>query len=89
MFRERLRRDKAESQLMQMLVMRREQMPIAVRANGPKFTETDLCLAKILHAIDTSRAPMLGWYSHHLWGKCRNYSFPSVVKAVKRTFDNA
>ncbi|KAL3786862.1 hypothetical protein HJC23_013783 [Cyclotella cryptica] len=43
----------------------------------------DVCLAKILHAIDAPRAPILSWYNHPLWGKYRNYSFSSVVDAVK------
>jgi hypothetical protein len=43
----------------------------------------DLCVAKILHAIDAPRAPILTWYSHPLWGKYRSYSFCSVVDAVK------
>jgi hypothetical protein len=78
------------SLLLQMLVLRRqEQMPMAVHINNPAFTDyRDLCIAKILHAIDSPRAPILQWYSHVLWGKYRAYSFSSVVQAVKKTFDN-
>ncbi|KAL9183408.1 hypothetical protein ACHAXT_005195 [Thalassiosira profunda] len=78
------------SQLMQMLVIRRqEQMEMAVRINEPTCAAyRNLCIAKILHAIDAPRAPILGWYSHHLWGKYRSYSFSSVVEAVKKTFDD-
>lgn len=77
--------------LMQMLALRRqEQMPMAVRINDPNFDDyRDLCLAKILHSIDSPRAPILEWYSHPLWGKYRSYSFSSVVQAVKQTFDNS
>ncbi|KAL7529009.1 hypothetical protein ACHAXR_002742, partial [Thalassiosira sp. AJA248-18] len=79
------------SLLMQMLSIRRqEQMPMAVHINEQKFADyRDLCLAKILHSIDAPRAPILSWYNHVLWGKYRNYSFPSVVQAVKKTFENA
>jgi hypothetical protein len=78
------------SLLLQMLVLRRqEQMPMAVHINNPVVTDyRDLCIAKILHAIDSPRAPILQWYSHILWGKYRAYSFSSVVQAVKKTFDN-
>ena len=77
------------SLLMQMLVLRRqEQLSMAVHINNPAFTDyRDLCIAKILHAIDSPRAPILQWYSHVLWGKYRGYSFSSVVQAVKKTFD--
>ena len=77
------------SLLMQMLVLRRqEQLSMAVHINNPVFTDyRDLCIAKILHAIDSPRAPILQWYSHVLWGKYRGYSFSSVVQAVKKTFD--
>ena len=76
--------------LMQVLKLRQqEQLPTAVRVKEPRFSDyRDLCLAKILHSIDTPRAPILEWYSHTLWGKYRSYSFSSVVEAVKRTFDN-
>lgn len=79
------------SLLMQVLSLRRqEQMPMAVHINHPNFADyRDLCLAKILHSIDAPRAPILSWYSHQLWGKYRNYSFSSVVNAIKKTFDNA
>jgi hypothetical protein len=78
------------SLLMQVLSLRRqEQIPIAVHINHPNFADyRDLCLAKILHSIDAPRAPILSWYSHQLWGKYRNYSFPSVVDAITKTFDN-
>jgi ATP-dependent DNA helicase Q4 len=78
------------SLLLQMLVLRRqEQMPMAVHINNPAFTDyRDLCIAKILHAIDSPRAPILQWYSHVLWGKYRAYSFSSVVQAVKKTFNS-
>ncbi len=79
------------SSLMQMLALRRqEQLPMAVRINDPNFDDyRDLCLAKILHSIDSPRAPILLWYTHPLWGKYRSYSFSSVVQAVKRTFHNS
>lgn len=79
------------SLLMQMLALRRqEQMPLAVHINEPKFADyRDLCLAKILHAIDAPRAPILGWYSHVCWGKYRSYSFSSVLQAVGKAFDTA
>jgi len=75
--------------LMQSLVLRRqEQMPMAVRVKERKFADyRDLCLAKILHSIDTPRAPILDWYNQVLWGKYRSYSFSSVVKAVKKVCD--
>ena len=78
------------SQLMQLLAIRKqEQMPgTAVRIRDATNADyRDLCLAKILHAIDAPRAPILGWYSHPLWGKYRSYSFSSVVAAVKKTFE--
>ena len=60
-----------------------QQTLTAVNVYGTSFTDyRDLCLAKMLHAIDAPRAPILNWYSHPLWGKYRNYSFPSVVGAV-------
>jgi len=79
------------SSLMQVLANRRqEQMPMAVHINDRNFADyRDLCLAKILHSIDAPRAPILGWYSHPLWGKYRSYSFTSVVQAVKKTLNNA
>ena len=79
------------SLLMQMLALRRqEQLPMAVRINDPNFDDyRNLCLAKILHSIDSPRAPILLWYTHPLWGKYRSYSFSSVVQAVKQTFHNS
>ena len=78
------------SMLMQVLSTRRqEHMAMAVHINEPNFADyRNLCLAKILHSIDAPRAPILQWYSHGLWGKYRNYSFSSVVLAIKKTFDN-
>jgi hypothetical protein len=78
------------SLLLQMLILhRQEQMPMAVHITNPAFTDyRDLCIAKILHAIDSPRAPILQWYSHVLWGKYRAYSFSSLVQAVKKTFDS-
>lgn len=78
--------------LLQVLALRpQEQLPMAVRTNDPECSDyRDLCLAKILHSIDSPRAPILGWYNHFLWGKYRSYSFSSVVQAVKMTiFDNS
>jgi hypothetical protein len=77
--------------LMQMLAFRRqEQMPMAVHINDPNFEDyRNLCLAKIMHSIDSPRAPILQWYSHPLWGKYRSYSFSSVVQAVKRSFNDS
>ena len=76
--------------LMQMLSLRRqEQMTMAVHINDPNFEDyRNLCLAKIMHSIDSPRASILQWYNHPLWGKYRSYSFSSVVHAVKRTFDD-
>lgn len=76
--------------LMQVLVLRpQEQLSMAVHIDDPECSDyRDLCLAKILHSIDSPRAPILGWYNHFLWGKYRSYSFSSVVQAVKTTFDN-
>ena len=78
------------SLLMQVLAQsRQEQIHMAVHINEPKFAEyRNLALAKIFHSIDAPRAPILQWYSHQLWGKYRNYSFSSLVLAVKKTFDN-
>ena len=75
--------------LMQVLTLRpQELLPMAVRVHDPLVGDyRDLCLAKILHSIDSPRAPILGWYNHFLWGKYRSYSFSSVVHAVKQTFD--
>lgn len=75
------------STLLQALGLRRqEQMPMAVRVKESKFSNyRDLCLAKILHSIDTPRAPILEWYSHILWGKYRTYSFSSVLLAIAKT----
>lgn len=62
-----------------------DQLPaLAVRVSEASCADyRELCLAKVLHAIDAPRAPILSWYSHPLWGKYRAYSFDSVVQAVK------
>ena len=77
--------------LMQILTLRQqEQTPFAVHINRPKFSDyRDLCIAKILHAIDAPRSPILQWYNHALWGKYRNYSFSSVVEAVKLAIETS
>ncbi len=77
--------------LMQVLALRpQELLSMAVRINDPLVSDyRDLCLAKILHSIDSPRAPILGWYNHFLWGKYRSYSFSSVVHAVETTFDTS
>lgn len=61
----------------------------SVNVADSKFADyRDVCLAKILHAIDAPRAPIMSWYSHPLWGKYRSYSFASVVDAVKSVCSN-
>ena len=72
------------SSLLQLLRSNNEQLQTGVNVSDMACSDyRDLCLAKILHAIDAPRAPILSWYSHPLWGKYRSYSFASVVKSVK------
>ena len=61
-----------------------ERLPSSVRVKEHSDYRS-LCLAKILHGIDAPRAPILGWYSHHLWGKYREYSFASLIQAINVT----
>lgn len=43
---------------------------------------TARAITKILHAIDSPRAPMSNWKSHPLWGKWRTYCFKDINKSV-------
>ena len=45
----------------------------------PYFIDyTARAITKILHSIDSPRAPASAWNSHPLWGKWREYSFESL-----------
>lgn len=69
--------------LLQLVRSNDRQFQTGVNISDPSCIDyRNLCLAKILHAIDAPRAPVLNWYSHPLWGKYRSYSFESVVQAV-------
>lgn len=39
---------------------------------------------RILHAVGSPRAPVRSWYSHPLWGRWRDVSFPSLSREVER-----
>lgn len=59
--------------------------PINVHFGSSNFIEyTARCIAKILHSIDTPRAPIKGWFHHPLWGKWRGTSFTSVYDVIIR-----
>lgn len=40
-------------------------------------------LARILHGIDSPRAPLSSWNRHPIWGKWRHYSFTSVLNCAQ------
>ena len=61
-----------------------QQYPIAVTIGDPSCTDyASCCLAKILHGIDSTRAPMSDWRMHPLFGKWRHCSFLSVRSCVE------
>lgn len=43
---------------------------------------TARAITKILHGIDSPRAPMSNWKTHPLWGKWRTYCFKDINKSV-------
>lgn len=61
-----------------------QQYPIAVSIGDPTCTDyASCCVAKILHGIDSTRAPMSDWRMHPLFGKWRHCSFTSVRSCVE------
>ena len=61
-----------------------QQYPIAVTIGDPSCTDyASCCLAKTLHGIDSTRAPMSDWRMHPLFGKWRHSSFTSVRSCVE------
>ena len=61
-----------------------QQYPIAVTIGDPSCTDyASCCLAKILHGIDSTRAPMSDWRMHPLFGRWRHCSFTSVRSCVE------
>jgi hypothetical protein len=72
------------SSLLQLLRSDNQQLQTGVNVSDTSHADyRDTCIAKILHAIDAPRAPILTWFSHPLWGKYRSYSFESVLRAVR------
>ncbi len=58
--------------------------PHKAQFGGPSFEDyTALVVTKILHGIETPRAPVLEWFRYPLWGKWRVIHFNSLKEYVK------
>ena len=61
-----------------------QEYSIAVSIGDSGCTDyASCCLTKILHGIDSTRAPMSDWRMHPLFGKWRHCSFTSVRSCVE------
>lgn len=59
-------------------------VPHSVEFDGVNHKEyTALAITKILHGIETPRAPVLEWYRHPVWGRWRSIHFNSLNEYVQ------
>jgi len=62
----------------------RKPYPVAVNITDYDCIDyASCCLAKILHGLDSARAPMSDWRLHPLFGKWRHCTFGSVLNSVE------
>ena len=58
--------------------------PHSMKFGDPDYDDyTALVITKILHGIQTPRAPVLEWFRHPLWGKWREIHFHSLKEKVE------